>query len=50
MRKWVEDSSEKPAFLALDIGGTPSGSEHLYFSRFFNFDDMRFRLDGNRGC
>ena len=39
MRKWVQDDSEKPAFLALGVGGTPSNPDCLYFTRFFNFTD-----------
>lgn len=49
MRKWVENSSEKPAFFALGIGGTPLDPDYFYFSRFFNFDNMRFHPNGNRG-
>ena len=49
MRKWVQDDSDKPAFLALGIGGIPSEPEYLYFSRFFNFNDRLFDMDRNRG-
>ena len=49
MRKWVRDDSDKPAFLALGIGGVPSEPEYLYFSRFFNFNDRLFDMDRNKG-
>ena len=39
MRKWVQDDSEKPTFLALGVGGTPSNPDCLYFTRFFHFTD-----------
>ncbi|MBQ8179965.1 MAG: hypothetical protein IJ026_05985 [Candidatus Methanomethylophilaceae archaeon] len=53
MRKWVEDSQERPAFLVLGVGGTTSSPEEVYFSRFFNFpskdvdlsDMVGFRLN-----
>lgn len=49
MRKWVQDDSERPTFLALGVGGTPSNPEYLYFARFFHFTDVHFDLDEGRG-
>ena len=48
MRKWVEDSTERPAFLALGVGGTPTNPEVLYFSRFYNFPDRIFEMERNK--
>ena len=56
MRKWVQDDSERPAFLALGVGGTPENPEELYFARFYNFGDSlvdlndlkRFRINWMR--
>ena len=48
MRKWVEDSTERPAFLALGVGGTPTNPEVLYFSRFYNFPDSIFEMERNK--
>lgn len=49
MRKWVQDDSDRPAFLALGIGGTPGAPEHLYFSRFYDFPESRFDMESARG-
>ena len=48
MRKWVQDDSEKPAFLALGVGGTPSNPDCLYFTRFFHFTDSIMDLKNLR--
>lgn len=48
MRKWVQDDSDKPAFLALGIGGTPRRPEYLYFARFFNFSSPYFHMDSGK--
>ena len=45
MRKWVQDDSERPAFLALGVGGSPENPEELYFARFFNFGDSLMDLN-----
>lgn len=49
MRKWVTDSSDRPTFLALGVGGSPSQPEYVYFTRFFNFNDFLVNLDTLRG-
>ena len=49
MRKWVQDDSDRPAFLALGVGGTPRNPEYLFFARFFNFTSSEFHLDDGRG-
>lgn len=48
MRKWVQDDSDRPSFLALGVGGTPDHPEYLYFARFFRFTDVHFILDEGR--
>ncbi len=49
MRKWVQDDSDRPCFLALGIGGTPGNPEYLYFARFFHFTDGSFCQEDGRG-
>lgn len=44
MRKWVEDSEDRPAFLALGVGGSPERPEELYFARFYNFGSQHLDL------
>lgn len=44
MRKWVTDTQERPAFLAMGVGGTPSNPDLVYFARFYNFNDRFFLI------